>query len=293
MLADLGADVVKVEPVAGDPVRGLMRQPRMADGTPPLIDYCFQADNRGKRGIAVRLDHPEGAAIVSGLVARSEVFLCNLLPHRQERFGLDAPSLHRVNPALVHATVTGYGLNGPDALRPGFDVTTYFGRGAVLEALTEPGQVPPNPRPAQGDHATGLAMALAVLAALRLAEHTGRGQVIDVSLLGVAAWTGISDLAAALIDGRSPSKKDRHHMITPLANRYRCADERWFIFNMPEPRWWPVVCEAIGAADLLADDANDTVRSRYERMPELVDRFDALFERRPLEEWARCSMPQG
>src|SRR5262249_24113188 len=143
LLADMGADVIKVEHVTGDPVRGLMRQPRMPDGSTPVIDYCFQADNRGKRGIAIRPDHPEGTSILHDLVASVDVFLCNLLPHRQQRFGLDAPTLLGVNPHLVHGTVSGYGLRGPDALRPGFDVTTFFGRGAVLDALTEPGSVPP------------------------------------------------------------------------------------------------------------------------------------------------------
>ena len=124
VLADMGADVIKVEPLTGDVVRGMSRKAKGA----PDIDHSFHMDNRGKRSIAVALDRPDGAAVVRQLTDRSDVFLCNLLPHRQERYGLDAATLHSTNRRLVHATLSGYGLVGPDAIRPGFDVTTFFGR---------------------------------------------------------------------------------------------------------------------------------------------------------------------
>src|SRR5829696_6818268 len=188
ILADLGADVVKVEPLKGDPVRGLMRPPKLPEGTPRL-DYSFQVDNRGKRSVAVAIDRPEGGDLVRRLVADCDIFVCNLLPYRQVRYGLDAETLLAITPRLIHATLTGYGLTGPDAQRPGYDVTAFFGRGAVAEAMREPGGAMSQPRPAQGDHATGLALVAGLLAALRLVEATGQGQVVDVSLLGVAAWT--------------------------------------------------------------------------------------------------------
>ena len=197
MLADMGADVIKVEPLSGDVVRGIMRRPKNR----PDLDASFEVDNRGKRSIAVALDRPEGAEIVRRLTDAADVFLCNLLPQRQSRFGLDAKTLLDRNPRLVHATLTGYGLAGPDATRPGFDVTTFFGRGAITDAMLEPGGVAPQPRPAQGDHTTALAMVAAVLAALRVADRSGEGQVVDVSLFATAAWTMASDLAPTLVDG--------------------------------------------------------------------------------------------
>ena len=114
VLADFGADVVKVEPLRGDSWRGMTRPPKPPDGMPNL-DYGFQIDNRGKRSVAIALDQPEGAELVRRLVAGVDVFLCNLLPHRQQRYGLDWPTLRAVNPRLVHATFTGYGMTGPDA----------------------------------------------------------------------------------------------------------------------------------------------------------------------------------
>ena len=286
VLADMGAEVVKVEPLTGDVVRGLTRRPKLADGAVD-IDYSFQVDNRGKRSIAVALDRPEGAELVRRLVDGADIFLCNLLPHRQVRFGLDAETLLARRPQLVHATLTGYGLEGPDASRPGFDVTTFFGRGAITDAMTEPGGIAPQPRTAQGDHTTGLAMVAAILAALRLVDRTGQGQVVDVSLLATAAWTMASDLAATLIDGRSPSKRDRHHLIAPLANRFRCGDDRWIVLNMPEVRWWAPFCETIGRPDLLDDPRFGTVRERFDNMPQLIEVLDEVFATRSLAEWGR------
>ena len=194
VLADLGADVVKVEPLRGDPVRGVLRQPERAEGEVPL-DAGYQMDNRGKRGIAVAINTPQGQDLVRQLVAGADVFVNNLLGRRQEKYGLDAASLHAVNPRLVHATMTGYGLEGPDAHRPGYDITAFFGRGGITHSITEPGSQAPRARPAQGDHAAALALTTSVLAALRLVERTGEGQVIDASLLATAAWTMSTDLS--------------------------------------------------------------------------------------------------
>ncbi len=283
MMADMGADVVKVEPLTGDAVRGMSRKAKGA----PDIDHSFHMDNRGKRSIAVALDRPDGAAIVRQLTERADVFLCNLLPHRQERYGLDPASLHAGNQRLVHATLSGYGLTGPDVRRPGFDVTTFFGRAAVTDASTEPGGVAPMPRPAQGDHTTGIAMVAAVLAALRIAERTGEGPVVDVSLFATAAWTMASDLAPTLVDGRPVGKRDRHHLITALGNRFRCSDDRWIILNMPETRWWAPFCKTIERPEILEDPRFGTVKERFDNMPALIDLLDEAMATRTLAEWGR------
>ena len=285
ILADMGAEVVKIEPLQGDPVRGLIRPPKVPEGA-PKIDYSFTVDNRGKRSVAVAIDRPEGAELVQRLVADADVFLCNLLPHRQRRYGLDADALLAANPRLVHATLTGYGMGGPDEARPGFDVTTFFGRGAITDSITDPGTVAPHPRPAQGDHTTGLALLAAILTGLRLVDTTGEGQVVDVSLLATAAWTMATDLSATLIDGRQPSKRDRHHLITPLANRFRCGDDRWIILNMPEPRWWPRFCAAVGHPEWPEDPRFASPKDRFDNMPALVDLIDAVFASKPLATWA-------
>lgn len=285
VLADLGADVVKVEPLAGDPVRGMVRQPKTEVW--PGLDASFHVDNRGKRSVAVALDRREGADIVRRLVQGADVFMSNLLPRRQQRFGLDAATLLALQPRLVHATFTGYGMVGPDAERPGYDVTTYFGRGAITDSMTEPGAVAPAPRPAQGDHAAGMALVTAILAALRLVESTGTGQVVDASLLGMAVWTMATDLSAALVDGRQPTLRGRRYQISALANRFRCGDDRWIVLNMPEPHWWPKFCAAIGRQDLAEDPRFTTIKLRFDNMGELMDTLDETFASQPIAAWAR------
>ena len=284
-LADMGADVVKVEPLTGDPVRGMVRQPKV-EGQ-PSVDASFHVDNRGKRSVAVAIDRPEGADLVRRLVERADVFLCNLLPRRQARYGLDAATLLALQPRLVHATLTGYGLTGPDAERPGYDVTAFFGRGAITDSMAEPGGVAPAPRPAQGDHAAGMVLLAGILAALRLAERTGEGQAVDASLFGTAAWTMATDLAPTLIDGRQPSRRDRRHLISALANRFRCADDRWIVLNMPEPHWWPRLCSAIGRDDLAEDPLYTTIKLRFDNMPQLIDAIDETFASKPIAEWGQ------
>ncbi len=284
MLADLGAEVVKVEPLRGDPARGVIRQPEWPEGAVPF-DPPFQLDNRGKRGIAVALDRPEGQELVRRLVDGADVFLNNLLGRRQQRFGLDADSLLARNPRLVHGTLTGYGMEGPDAARPGFDITTFFGRGGITHSITEPGSQAPRARPAQGDHAAALAMLAAVLAALRLVDRTGEGQVVDVNLLATAAWTMATDLSSTLVDGQDPPLLGRRRRRHALQESFRTADDRWVLLFMPEPHWWPRFCDTVGHPEWAQDPRFETVATRFDHMPEITDLMDEVFATRTLADW--------
>ena len=284
VLADLGADVVKVEPLRGDPVRGVIRVPERAEGEAP-VDAGYQMDNRGKRGIALDVASPRGGELVRRLVAGADVFVNNLLPSRQARFGLDPDALLAVNPRLVHATLTGYGVEGPDATRPGFDITAFFGRGGITHSITEPGSQAPRARPAQGDHAAALALVASVLAALRLVERTGEGQVLDVSLLATAAWTMSTDLSSTLVDGKDPRTLGRRLRVHALQESFRTADDRWLLLFMPEPHWWPRFCDAVGRPEWAQDPRFETIPGRTEHMPEITDLMDALFASRTLAEW--------
>ncbi|HWH29794.1 MAG TPA: CoA transferase [Mycobacteriales bacterium] len=288
LMADLGADVVKVEPLTGDVARGAVRQPDGID-----LDASFQADNRGKRGIAVALDRPEGRELVRRLTERVDVFVTNLLGHRQRKFGLDPETLLQANPRLVHATLTGYGVSGPDAARAGYDITAFFGRGGITHSITEPGDHAPRSRPAQGDHTAALALLAGVLSALRLVERTGQGQVVDCSLLATAAWTMTTDLSATLVDGQNPITRGRRHRRYALQESFRTADDRFFLLFMPEPRWWPRFCEAVGRPEWVSDPRFESHAARGEHMPELTSLMDALFAQRTLAEWGELFEQHG
>ena len=283
VLSDLGADVVKVEPLRGDPVRGVIRQPEVD----PPFDAPFQMDNRGKRGIAVALDRPEGQELVRRLCDGADVFLNNLLSRRQEKFGLDPATLLARNSALVHATLTGYGLDGPDAARPGFDITTFFGRGGITHSITEPGEQAPRARPAQGDHAAALAMVAAVLAALRLVERTGQGQVVDVNLLATAAWTMATDLSSTLVDGKDPLMLGRRRRRHALQESFRTSDDRWVLLFMPEPHWWPKFCAVVGRPEWVEDPRLATFDARLANMALVTDLMDEVLATRTLDDWGQ------
>ena len=289
ILADLGAKVIKVEPLTGDPMRGLSRPLKRDDASEAMraYDFQFDVDNRGKQSIAVALDQPEGADLVRRLVADAQVFMCNLLVKRQQKFGLDPASLFAVKPNLVHATLTGYGTTGPDAWRPGYDVTAFFGRSGLYDASREGDDgVVPMARPAQGDHTTGLAMVGSILAALRLAERSGEGQVVETSLYETAVWTQASDYAVTAVDLAPVRRRARKQMLAITANRFPCGDGKWVVFNMlPDAAYWARMCQALDGEALIDDERFADSRSRYRNMGELIDIIDELLSHKSRDEW--------
>ncbi len=292
ILADMGADVVKVEPPGGDPVRGMIR-PARQPGVDHPVDHSFQASNRGKRSVVVDLESSAGQAVLARLIERAEVFVTNMLPRRQARFGIDPQSTRLLNPRRIHATLTGFGTEGPDADRPGFDTSAFFSRSGMLDAMAGSDGVPPGPRPAQGDHTTALALSTAVLGALRLAETTGEGQDVEVSLFGTALWTLASDLAAVLVDGRQPTRRSRRELITPLTTTFPCEDGRRVMLTMAEEKWWPRFCRAIDREEWLTDPELDSVRSRFRNMARLIDMIDEVLSTRTRDQWAEVFDEHG
>lgn len=286
ILADMGARVIKIEPPAGDPMRDMGRTPKV-DAPVREFDLQFDVDNRGKESLVVDLTQKGGIEIVHRLCQQADIFMCNLLLERQQRYRLDPASLFDINKKLVHATLTGYGTTGPDAWRPGYDVTAFFGRSGLYDAMREgdDGCVP-QARPAQGDHTTGLALVAGILAALRQAESSGEGQTIETSLYETAVWTQASDYATTANDLAPVRRRARHNLLTPTANRYPCGDGKWIVFNMPGPEQWPAFCEALGLGHWLKVDKYATGKGRYDHMPELTDGVDQALSERSRDEWA-------
>ena len=293
ILADLGANVIKVEPLTGDPMRNMGRPAKVSDEKKGF-DYQFDVSNRGKRSIAVDLESDAGIEVVRALVATADIFMCNLLQHRQERFGLDPGALQRVNNRIVHATLTGYGTRGPEAHRPGYDVTAFFGRSGIYDAMREgeSGTVP-MARPAQGDHTTGLAFVGAILAALRLAERTGEPQTVETSLYETAIWTQATDYAITAVDHAPLRPRARENMIIPTANRYPCGDGKWVVLNMPEESAWPKLCNVIERQDLLSDERFEDIRGRFKHMSEIVAAIDDALSHKSRDQWGEIFDSNG
>ena len=286
ILRDLGARVIKIEPLNGDPMRDMSRPAKVENEKLKAYDLQFDVDNRGKESICVDLSNESGIALVHKLCAKADIFLCNLLGRRQKKFRLDPETLLAVKPDLVHATLTGYGTTGPESERPGYDVTAFFGRSGLYDAMREGNDgIVPMARPAQGDHTAGLALVGAILAALRLVDKTGEGQVVETSLFEAAIWTQATDYATTANDKAPVRRRARDEMFLPTANRYPCGDGKWVVFNMPEAPAWPKFCKALGKEDWLVDEKLADARSRFRLMHELVPQIDEILSTKSRDEW--------
>ena len=285
LLADLGAEVIKIEPPGGDPMRGNSRPAKVKTAF-KNYDLQFDVDNRGKKSILVDLDSDDGIEVVHHLVKGAQIFMCNLLIQRQTKFRLDPKSLFASNPKLVHATLTGYGTTGPDAWRPGYDVTAFFGRSGLYDAMREGEQgTVPMARPAQGDHTTGLAMLASILAALRLMERSGEGQVVETSLYETAVWTQASDYGITAVDQAPVRRRARHDLLSITGNRFPCGDGKWVVFNMMDAGAFERLCRTIGREEWLQDERFQDGKGRYQNMRLLVEGVDASLAQKTRDEW--------
>ena len=281
LLADLGAEVVKVEPPGGDLWRAARNR---TDGVFPS-NPMFLLDNRGKRAIAVDLSKPEGQAVVRRLAQDVDVFTTNLVPHRRERYGMTYDALAAGNPRLVYLSLTGYGEHGPDRDRLSFDVTAFWARSGILDTMAQPGEPPALPPSSVGDHLVSPLLAMGVLAALYERERSGLGQEVDISLMQAGLWGLGADAQQALVSGKSPHSTGRTGRRNPLRNTYRTADGRWFLLNSQRDREWPGFCMAVGRPDLREDPRFTTPDARNRHCLELVAVLEELFSTDTLAGW--------
>ena len=283
ILCDWGADVVKLEPPNGDPFRGLFAS---ALGSAVAINPPFEVDNRGKRSIAVILDHEDGRAIARKLVDNADVFVTNMRPRSLEDFGLDYQTLSKSNERLVYAQITGYGPDGPNRDRAAYDIGAFWSRAGVAASLTAEGHAIPQQRGGMGDHMTGMGAAGAVGAALFSRERTGKCQRVAVSLLRTGIYMMGWDVSLALRLGIPINAYDREHAINPIINCFKSGDERWFwLLLLQADRHWPDLLRAIEREDLLEDERFADITIRREHTPELVAELDASFAQKTLDEW--------
>ena len=238
ILADWGADVVRVERLEGDAYRGLATQ---GIGTERAgVNLSIALANRGKRSMAVDLQQTEGMAVLLELLEDADVFLTNLRPKALERLGLDAETVRERFPHVVYARGHGFGVRGPDADQPGYDSSAYFARGGLAHVLSPPElDYTVNQRGAMGDRSGAMALAFGIAGALLRRHRTGEGSVVDVSLLATAMWTLSSDLLAALNGGEVARGDSRGAFFNPLVGTYRTSDDRHISLVFLQPyRYW-------------------------------------------------------
>ncbi|MDP1598956.1 CaiB/BaiF CoA-transferase family protein [Phenylobacterium sp.] len=284
ILADWGAEVIKVERPEGDPMRNVFGDAKSAlSGNP-----TFGLDNRGKRAVVLDTSKPEGREALTRLAAEADIFLTNVRPASLKRAGLDDETLRAANPRLIYAVVTGYGLDGPDAAKPGFDVTAFWSRAGVAHMHAPKGTDPFILRTGVGDHTTSLATVSAILAAVYEREKTGVGRLVQTSLLATGVYTVGSDMAVQLAFGKLASNRPRSAPFDPTANFYKSRDGHWFVLN---PRGggkdWQLLATACGRPDLLEDERFPTGRLRKDNSVALVAELDDAFGGLDFEDIAR------
>jgi crotonobetainyl-CoA:carnitine CoA-transferase CaiB-like acyl-CoA transferase len=283
ILADWGADVVKIEPPTGDPARLFGRMLGLdIDVSPP-----FEMDNRSKRSIVLDLTTDDGRAIGLELISGADVFVTNVRPEALQRLGLDFASVAADHPRLVYGLITGYGETGPDANRAAYDIAAFWARAGLAHLLTRPGDTPPFQRGGMGDHSAGMTLAAAICAALVARDRTGSGQLVSTSLYRQGAYTVSFDLNTYLMTGQPIAVGQRETMGNPCMNNYAAGDgRRFWIVGLELDRHWPPLCRAVGKPEWLDDPRFADARGRAVNAVELIAELDQIFATKPLDEWA-------
>ncbi len=287
VLADWGAEVVKVEPPEGDPMRGLV-----SGGVTGGPSFPWEVWNRGKRSIGLDLRNPQGRELLLKLVDDADVFLTSYLAPTRKKLGIDIDEITARNPAIVYACGTGQGPLGDEADRGGYDAISFWARGGVASGATPPGAERPAPQPAGafGDSLSGMALAGGIAAALLRRTRTGTGGVVDVSLLGTAMWcmqmSIVGGSMAMAMAARGAAMPMASVVANPLVNNYRTSDDRWLALCMLQrDLYWEGVCDAIGRPELKTDPRFADPASLSANTADAVAELEATFASRPLAEW--------
>lgn len=285
LLADWGADVIRIERLDGDPYRGLATQGIGTDSGG--VNLSMAMANRGKRSVAMDLRTTAGIEVLNRLLESADVLLTSLRPGALDRLGLGADAVRERHPRLVYARGSGFGVRGPDADQPGYDSSAFWARGGVGEILTPPDRdYPISQRGAMGDRNGAMALAFAISAALLRRSRTGVGSVVDVSLLATAMWMLSSDLLTTLSGANVPRASGRGGLVNPLVGTYRTKDDRHVqLMLLQGDRYWPAFCQVIGRRDLADDARFGDLAARRENAKALMAELDLIFAERSLSAW--------
>lgn len=287
VLADLGAEVVKVEhPLGGDTARG---NGPMVEG----VSTYFLSVNRGKKSVTLDLSKEQGREVLIGLARQADVLVENFVPGTMRRFGLDYEALKAQNPRLIYCSISGFGQTGPYAGLPALDVIVQ-GMGGIMSITGEPGGPPIRPGASLGDIAAGLFAAVGILAALAERAVSGRGQAVDIGMMDCQVAILENALARYLNAGELPQPLGtRHPVFTPF-QAFEAADG-WVVVAIVGGRndQWPLFCATIGRVDLIdvPDFADGWLRTQnYQRLEPLLRQ---VFQRRTVGEWVAAFREVG
>ena len=281
ILAEWGADVIKVETLNGDAWRkqgGTTLSPTTPDANPN-----FDMQNLNKRFVSLNFRSEAGRQAMLRLLADADVFLTNFRVQALEGMGLAYEQLKERFPKLVHASVLGYGAEGPEKDRPGYDYTVFFSRTGLMSDLSPAGAGPLVPIGGIGDHSVAVALAGGITAALFNRSRTGKGDKVDVSLL----QSGIFIVSTGILNGINGRvlPRTRYDCGHAGSNTYQGSDGEWFYLACIDYRRFPELCSLIGRPELAEDPKYSTNEAYYRNRTELTKIFDEIFSKKPVSYW--------
>jgi crotonobetainyl-CoA:carnitine CoA-transferase CaiB-like acyl-CoA transferase len=285
VLADFGAEVIKVEhPRTGDPGRGLV-----TGGVSPksgTVTLFVEQVNRGKRSVGIDVSTAAGREVLYTLAETCDVFMTSFLPDARQKHHVDVEHIRAHNPDIVYVRADAVGVRGPEAGKPGYDFSVFWGRSGLLDAVSGPhADQPALPRPGFGDKTAAMNIAFGVAAALLRRERTGQTAVVDVSLLGSAVWSNSSDITYSAALGRDFTLVERPNT-NPISGTFRTADGHWLTLTMIESdRWWPELCRRMGRDDMLTDPRFVDAAARAQNNEECSAEIVKTFAGATLAEW--------
>lgn len=281
MLADQGAEVIKIETLEGDPYRTLQVGVSRNLGD---INIAMEQNNRSKKSVALDLKREEGREALLRLVETADVFLTSLRPKAIRGLRLDVADLRARNPKIIYARGNGVGFKGAEADRPGYDASAFWARGGACYAFTRPGQQPTMPRPAFGDHSGSVGIAYGIAAALYRRAVTGEPAVVENSLLSTACWALSGDLTLTQLP--QYTTHPRQQIRRPLTFSYTTRDGKMvqlMVLN-PQPRW-AALCGILGLDHIVDDPRFASDEARNADPEPLIALFEEAFGRRDYAEW--------
>ena len=281
ILAEWGADVIKVESMNGDAWRkqaGTTMSPCTPDANPN-----FDMQNLNKRFVGLNMRTQEGHEAMMKLLEGADILVTNYRVQALEGMGLAYEQLRDRFPRLIHASVLGYGDKGPDKDRPGYDYTAFFSRSGLMADLPPAGAGPLVPIGGVGDHSVAVALAGGIAAAMFRREKTGEGDKVDVSLLQIGSFIGSTGILNGFNGRKLP--RDRYDCGHAGSNTYQGSDGEWLYLAVIDYRRFPEFCELIGMPEIATDPKYSTSEAYYKNKAELTRIFDGVFAQHPVDYW--------
>ncbi len=281
LLADMGADVVKIEPPTGETTRN------QADTKAPGVSIGFQGLNRNKRGMTLDLKQPAGVEILKKLAATADVLVENYRPGVAKRLGVDYATLAAINPRLVYCSLSGFGQTGPYAARGGYDLIAQ-GMSGIMSVTGHPGRPPVKVGIPITDLGGGLFAVFGILCALRARRVTGRGQLVDTSLFEAGLALSVWEATEYWLTGRTPQPMGSAHRMNAPYQAFRTSDG-YFTVGAANTKLWPLFCGLLGREDLLRDPRFETGALRVQHRAALEAEIERVTATKPRAHWlARC-----